>query len=583
MAAARLCLPASPLEWRSFFLSAKSGAFFIFYFRYNVGMKLARKIGHFFANNQYIWYFFIFILAFFVFGFLQSQPLFMDPDSFYHAKMAVLIRDHGPILNFPWLPFTVLKNYYIDQHFLYHILLIPFITILDPLVGLKLATVFFVSLFFIVFYWFLKRNQIYGALFFTLFLFLCKPLVFRINLAKVPAVSLIFLLIGFYLIINKKYWHLFLFSFLYVYLYGGWPLIIVVLFFYYLVSVIADYLEIKKKRFQLIVRHYLSRIREPLFDFYLFISIAFSRRYWKLIGACLSGLAAGLVFNPYFPKNLRFYWYQFVQIGIINLQGKVRVGMEWLPYQPKALLLDNCLLLILLFFALVIFVFNIKKQNRLVWVNFLLAFFFLVITFKSQRYIEYFIPFAVIFSALVFGPFLAPNKLRAYFNWWRNKSFLKTFMLSALVIFWATAIAVITMDATNLWYLYQKSGIPFKNMQAAAGWMSQNIAPGQIIFHSDWDEFPTLFYYNSNNYYIAGLDPTFMYSANPVLYKIFENITVGNLKINLARIIKDNFNTNYVFVNKTDHQNLVKTFDAADNFKPIYEDNESKIYYLLDL
>ncbi|MFA5076009.1 MAG: hypothetical protein WC480_01165 [Patescibacteria group bacterium] len=543
---------------------------------------MIHKIENFFEESHYIWYFFIFILAFFVFGFLQSAPRFMDPDSFYHAKMAVLLRDQGVVTNFPWLPWTVLNDYYIDQHFLYHVFLLPFVTVLNPLVGIKLATAVFAALFLVTFYWFLKKNQVNWALIFTLFLFLTKPLVFRINLAKVPALSLIFLLIGFYFIVHKRYWFLFLFSFFYVYLYGGWPLILVVLFFYLLVSVVADYLAGRQEhRRQLDSHYYLLMIKKPLFDFYLLLSVIFNRAYLKLVGSCLSGLAVGLIFNPYFPKNFRFYWYQLVQIGVINFRDKVRVGMEWLPYSFQSLLLDNCLLLILLLVAMALFVINIKKQSRLVWVSFLLSLFFLIITFKSQRYIEYFIPFAVIYCALVVSPYLSSHRLRQYSNWWQNLGAKKTALAVSLGIFWFMAIVMLaSKDLGNVWYLYQNSGIPLRTMEQSSQWLANNVSPGEIIFHSDWDEFPLLFYYNSNNNYIAGLDPTFMYSADPKLYKLFEAITVGNLKTGLATIIQNDFKASYVLVNKTDHQSLKMTFESANHFEPMYEDDEAKIYQI---
>src|SRR3989344_6279113 len=84
-------------------------------------------------KNTFLPYFIIFEVAFIVFYFLQNQLTFADPDSFYHVKMAILMKEQGIIRDFPWLQFTVLKNYYTDHHLLYHIALIPFISILPPL------------------------------------------------------------------------------------------------------------------------------------------------------------------------------------------------------------------------------------------------------------------------------------------------------------------------------------------------------------------------------------------------------------------------------------------------------------------
>ena len=70
-----------------------------------------------------------------------GSQAFADPDSFYHMKMAELIAAHGPIRDFIWLPYTTLAQFFFaDQHFLYHVSLIPFIKIFGPLAGMKLAT-----------------------------------------------------------------------------------------------------------------------------------------------------------------------------------------------------------------------------------------------------------------------------------------------------------------------------------------------------------------------------------------------------------------------------------------------------------
>ena len=108
-------------------------------------MKTARFCWFMLIQQQWWWlgYLAIFSISFVVLLVLQAAPVFADPDSFYHAKMALLIRDQGVIHTFPWLDLTVLGQHYTDQHFLYHVLLIPFVTWFPPLVGLKLATVFF--------------------------------------------------------------------------------------------------------------------------------------------------------------------------------------------------------------------------------------------------------------------------------------------------------------------------------------------------------------------------------------------------------------------------------------------------------
>src|SRR5437867_2500437 len=85
------------------------------------------------------------VIAAALYWFIQDRPSFMDPDSFYHAKMALLMREHGPVTSFPWLPFTTLADAFADHHFLYHAALVPFVSELGPLVGTRAAAIVFAA------------------------------------------------------------------------------------------------------------------------------------------------------------------------------------------------------------------------------------------------------------------------------------------------------------------------------------------------------------------------------------------------------------------------------------------------------
>src|SRR3989338_4170402 len=66
-----------------------------------------------------------------LFGFLQRHPTILDSDSLYHAKIVEFLSQGILVKNFPWLPLTLLANYYTDHHFLYHLILVPFVLFFD--------------------------------------------------------------------------------------------------------------------------------------------------------------------------------------------------------------------------------------------------------------------------------------------------------------------------------------------------------------------------------------------------------------------------------------------------------------------
>ena len=122
-------------------------------------------------------------------------------------------------------------------------------------------------------------------------------------------------------------------------------------------------------------------------------------------------------------------------------------------------------------------------------------------------------------------------------------------------------------------------GIGFQNFVGVSQYLKTNAQPGQIIMHTDWDDFPMLFYNNDKNYYIVGLDPTFMYNYNKDLYNLFADITTAKKKDNLYQTVKDTFKAGYFIVNK-DRAQLKKNLENDGGFVMVYEDTDAWLYKL---
>src|SRR5262245_17669154 len=69
-----------------------------------------------------------FLFSAFLFSLIQfAGPNIVDNDGYYHIKMALLMRQEGVPIDFPWLPFTLLdQDHFNDVHTLFHFLQIPF-------------------------------------------------------------------------------------------------------------------------------------------------------------------------------------------------------------------------------------------------------------------------------------------------------------------------------------------------------------------------------------------------------------------------------------------------------------------------
>lgn len=538
-------------------------------------MKKALVKSEVWLKENWFWFSFLllFLLAFSLFAYLQYSDSFADPDSFYHAKMALFVRDRGIIEEFPWLGYTVIGENFTNQHFLYHVFLIPFVTFFHPLVGIKLATVFLGTFLILLFYGVLKGLQIRGSFIYALLLLTINPFIFRISLAKAPSVSLVFLLLGIYFIFNHKIKSLFALSFLYVWTYGGFILILITTIAFLFVNYIhqrflkkPDQQRLLEKLYSLIGRH--RRFLEK------------KKIYWKVFLAAFLGVIMGIIINPYFPQNLNFYYHQLIKIGIINYSKIIGVGGEWYRYGFLDLISNTVALSIVLVVALVLFFIFFKKQSKLSLTSFLIYLLFFIFTLKSRRYVEYYVPFGLFFGAVSLNDSLRGLKLKKYFLefkgfYFRNlgaKTLITLAVIYILVIFPTVVIRDFKTAKNDL-----SSGVPFNKFYSVSKWLENNSEKGEIVIHSDWDDFPVLFYHNDHNYYIVGLDPTFMYEYNEDLYWKWVNLTTGQEVENLHAVVRDEFKAAYILIEK-DHSGMYRNVSQTGGFSLIYEDEQVYLY-----
>ncbi|MEK7123162.1 MAG: hypothetical protein AAB855_04905 [Patescibacteria group bacterium] len=454
----------------------------------------------------------LFFIAAALLSLLQLHPSFVDPDSFYHARIAVEMI-HGPMVSFSVLPFTVLSDIFIDHHFLYHVILIPFVTFFNPLVGLKVATTLFAAGFLTFFYWLLRthaRVKPSHALLFLAFLVLNTVFLFRLNLAKIPAVSLFVYFAGLIAIIKNKPVHLFGLSFLYVWLYGGWPLLPFSAFVAWGVKTIEAF---------------LAKRREGYLSSSLLMPLA------SLFGAFL-----GLVLNPYFPTNLSFYWIQTFKIAALNSLTAVPVGGEWYPAGLSFIPAHGPTLAILLFaliaicvpglFALV-FSTKIPRRSWEHWFLLALTLIFFALTLKSRRYGEYFAPLATFFSAIMLTPLLSKEGLLQLWHFIKRSVRRPRTLAGAVTIYFLIVAPLIVISNITSVVSSFRNGLAFDRYAGGSAWIQNHVPKGALIFHHRWDDFPLLYYHAPDYRYVSGLDARFLYEKDPERAKDYATFSAG--------------------------------------------------------
>ncbi len=509
-------------------------------------------------------YFFIFLILAIYYTFLQWNNYIGDPDGFYHTKMALFLRDGILLKSLPWMQYSSITEHFTDHQLLYHLFLIPFTYLKTPLIGVKIASVFFAALLGLTFYWLFKKFNIIWPCLWAFLIISLADLNFRLALIKVNSWSLIFIIFLIYSLYHKKRRLTFILSFFFVWLYGGWPIAGLIGFIFLLATYIYDYIHHKK------IKLFHKKVIITWEDREKFIADK------KIVLFLLAGLLTGVIINPYFPHNLKFYYEQFFLIGVINYGHLFPVGGEWYGLSAMQVLSSGSHFFALGILALVILFFNYKKISHLTWLSLLLTLLFFILTIKSRRFVEYYVPFLLLFNASAWTDII--KKI----GYAKISKYIESLAKWQKIYLWICLSIFTIILLPNIYKKILETKIPNTNpinkYQNSANWLKNNTPKNSIIMHADWDEWPMLFYYNDQNYYITGLDFSFMYFYNPALQKKYTNITKGDLKENLAQEIKKNFKTQYLLLEKNKHAKLNENIKKDQNMTLVYEDDYFLIY-----
>jgi hypothetical protein len=273
----------------------------------------------------------VFVAGFLFFSFLQNPDSLPDPDSYYHAKMARLMMEKGLVFEkFPSMSFSILKDNYVDYHWLYHVSLIPFISTFGDLTGVRIATIFFTSLFLVLFYFILHRHNIKYPGLYLLLLASVPTFILRLSIVKANAVSLCFLFLGINLILNKKSIWLLPLSMVYVWFYGGFILLTGASLVYIISLGVKNTLdnsgEILKAK--IIYGRALKYFFKGVLTLY----------GWKAFSVILTGNLLGMLINPYALANFKFYWVQIYEIAMVGSPAGFDLARGWYSISGQVLL-----------------------------------------------------------------------------------------------------------------------------------------------------------------------------------------------------------------------------------------------------
>jgi hypothetical protein len=403
-----------------------------------------------------------------------------------------------------------------------------------------LAAVIFASLAFFSIWWLLRCQRVLYAFAWGIgLLAVSEAFLDRMSIPRAQSLSLAFLVLGLHWCLTGKYQRLAPLAFLYVWMYDAFPLILAIAALYtFAVGLIERRLEL-----------------HPV----LYAGL---------------GIILGLLINPYFPHNLVFIYRHL--LPKLSEMTAVSVGSEWYPYDSAQLLGNSLLALAGFGSGVVALGLQERRMDTRTATSLFLALLFGLMLFQARRFIEYFPPFALIFTAFAWTPLIeafrnrervlnqSPKLLGQSWRAWLAGGALALLLIAGI---WNT----LTAAQESL-----RGSKPYQRYAAASAWLEGNTPAGSRIFQTDWDDFPRLFFYNTHNTYLVGLDPTYLQLYSADLYDRWVKITNGEVS-QPSEEIGGRFASSYVITDLA-HKAFIARANEDLGLEKVYEDGEAMIF-----
>jgi hypothetical protein len=499
-----------------------------------------------------------------------------DFDGYYHIKWSQLLwqglrSGHFPPA-FTWLPLTTLNPaQYADQHFLFHVLLIPFTWFSDLRLGAKVATVLFSTVAVFSVYWLTLRYRIRYPLLWLLALIGCSSFFYsRLAMTKAQGVSILFIVAGIYLLFERKYTWLGPTAFLYVWTYNLFVMLGV------LAVIWVAVLWWSERRIE-----------------------------WRPLIWTGIGMVVGFIVNPYFPHNVSLFLEHLgAKAGSASMPAGV--GFEWYPLPTWEFLNMAVVACLAMAVGYVAFGYLLSasrsEKSQLQRPLLLLVFssFLLVITLRSIRFIEYWPPFAVLFAAftlqavwdnrtgLLVGQGENLDSVPAEPEPVGRPRVLARVLFISLIVILLGADSFYNLNAARLRITDVTRGPNY--YQAGAAWLLANVPPGSLIFDVNWGDFPKLFFYDTIHSYVGGLDAIYLRDKHPEWARLDDRLSSGQEQDPAAAIrslfaVANPGALSYLFAGNSPAPPRPEWFRymvRLGKVKTVYEDKECTILQVLD-
>jgi hypothetical protein len=421
---------------------------------------------------------------------LQFQsPFIIGYDGYFHAKYAWLLRTLGLMREFKWAAHSLWASHFADKEFLYHVYLLPFTYFDDLATGIKLASVLMAATALTSFYAILVLNRFrYPWLWYALLLASGWFFLYRLNAARPHVVAIVLLLWTVHLIVRQRRRALAAVVFVYSLSYTGFVLPLII------AGVVGVHLWLTERELD-----------------------------WKTPGVVLGASLAGMLINPYFPNNLRIFFVQNFYVPWMSLQSNVDLAMagEFQPLDTRFLLVVHMAVVLPCALAAYLALVRPVKLDRTTTSLFVVACSLIGLTFMIRRFIEYSVPFTLLFLAAFYTCQLRGFSVRAALARGGSTRVWTALAAAGSILLTGGLLVRSYIDALPHFR------VPEPMLKESALYLLEHTDEDELVFTCDWDDTPALFFYNHRNRYPVFMDPNFMYVWDPEHWEEWYGIAHG--------------------------------------------------------
>jgi hypothetical protein len=235
-------------------------------------------------------------------AFRLHNPTVCDPDSFYHFRHAALYGENGVLMrDFPWIAYSILNRFSSDLAYGFHILLVPFTLLRDPVPGLRLAAVFEITVLLLLLYLVMRRHKVtYDFAWPFLVTFAAPPIMFLLLMTRPHTITMGLSVLLLSLMASGGTWGVLLTSMAIAFIH---------LNFFWVIPLVV------------VVSAGVGLFTER-------------RLEWRKAVAALVGLSLGWLLRPNPIGAARIEYVQAVMHAVQRQKGGLLFGLEWLPMPP---------------------------------------------------------------------------------------------------------------------------------------------------------------------------------------------------------------------------------------------------------